>query len=464
MRVLTATVVLLTGVTLMAMPAGALPRMGANDQAQAVVSTTAQRSAATEVQTAFDKAGVAGARETMREIESHRDRYVVSEEELNALGYRYLGRQAFPEALATFEFIVRLFPASDNAYDSLAEAAVTAGDNARLEATLGAWTAKRPGDASVERRATAFRALMARVVDERGHSYAPGQPAGVQGPYLGQTPPGTTPTLFAPGIVSLAMSPEGAGCMSPDGKAFYFGAGGRNPGAVVARPSGLARFGGANAVMVSRLGPQGWTFPEPLAVTAGYAAREPHISPATGRLFWEWLRAVPPGEADPQNLGTGIWWSERTTSGWAEPRFAGQVMAPTSNRAGEFFVTDISELTKGKAFIARVQVNDGKFTALERLQSGPERLRSDKMTNLAHPVIATDGSYLIFDTGGPPARICFRQQDGSWGEPIDLSAHGLGPNATVTSVSPDGKYLFLNMGGDIYWVSTALVEALRPKR
>jgi hypothetical protein len=139
-------------------------------------------------------------------------------------------------------------------------------------------------------------------------------------------------------------------------------------------------------------------------------------------------------------------------------------MAITSSRSGEFLVTDVSELSIGNGYLARIRMTDGKFASLDRLQAGPERLRSEKIRNLAHPVIAPDGSYLIFDTGGPPARLCFRNDDGTWGEPIDLGAHGLNPKAPVSSVSPDGKYLFLSMGGDIYWVSTQLIEALRPRK
>jgi len=216
--------------------------------------------------------------------------------------------------------------------------------------------------------------------------------------------------------------------------------------------------------MVTRLGPDGWAFPEPVRVTGGYAAREPHVSPATGTLFWEWLRGVPQGEADPQNLGTGLWSSERTPAGWSEPRFVGQGMAITSSRAGEFLVTDLSEVSTGNSYLATVTLKNGKVASLDRLRAGPERLRSEKIRNLAHPVIAPDGSYLIFDTGSPPARLCFRNGDGTWGEPLELSAHGLDPKASVASVSPDGKYLFLNIGGDIYWVSTELIDALRPAK
>jgi len=44
----------------------------------------------------------------------------------------------------------------------------------------------------------------------------------VTGPYFGQTPPGTTPTMFAQGIISLTNRAEARIVFSPDGtESFY---------------------------------------------------------------------------------------------------------------------------------------------------------------------------------------------------------------------------------------------------
>lgn len=419
--------------------------------------------AAAVIEAAIDKEGLAAARARMDDIEAHVDAYAISERDINALGYRYMGRGALAEAIAVFEFNVRRFPASSNVYDSLAEASVIAGDDGRIEATLKTWQARFPGSDAVTGRVAALRELAVRAREERRQAYRLGQPTGLQGPYLGQPEPGMTPVLFAPGIVSLAFTREGFGTMSPDGKTFFFEARGRTPDLKVAPPAGLARFGAeAPAVMVTRLGPEGWTFPEPAAFTAGFAAREPHASPKDGRLYWEWFRALPGDEPDPQKIGTGIWTSRPTASGWSEPEFVGQGMAITSTRTGEVFVTDLSEITKGNGYIATARMKDGRFAAFERLQGGPEVLRSEKVRNVAHPAISPDGSYLLFDKGGPPSYVCFRRPDSDWGDPIDLSQHGLDATTAVTSVSPDGRYLFLAKAGDVYWVSSRVVESLRP--
>jgi hypothetical protein len=110
----------------------------------------------------------------------------------------------------------------------------------------------------------------------------------------------------------------------------------------------------------------------------------------------------------------------------------------------------------------------GRYTTLEYL---PDEVNSVRP---AHPYIAPDESFLIFDayTGGqrkPELYASFRKSDGTW-----TPAEKLGPsvNATGTeyaaSVSPDGKYLFfhrlLEGNGDIYWVDASLIELMRPEQ
>ncbi|HUU04349.1 MAG TPA: hypothetical protein VMZ49_00590 [Patescibacteria group bacterium] len=52
-----------------------------------------------------------------------------------------------------------------------------------------------------------------------GQKQAPNR---LTGPYLGQKPPGMTPELFAPGIISLAGFVDFKGSFSPDGNEYYF--------------------------------------------------------------------------------------------------------------------------------------------------------------------------------------------------------------------------------------------------
>jgi hypothetical protein len=58
--------------------------------------------------------------------------------------------------------------------------------------------------------------------------------------------------------------------------------------------------------------------------------------------------------------------------------------------------------------------------------------------------------------------VSFREADGTWGEPIDLAKHGFDPMAGGAYISPDGKYLFFSLNGDIWWVDIKVIESLRP--
>lgn len=402
--------------------------------------------AAALIETTITTDGLAAGRALMDKINRSPEQYAVSERDINALGYRYLARKAYAEAIAVFEFNVRRFPASSNVYDSLAEGCLIADDMPRFESTVADWAAKFPGDPEVAKSIAKSRAQAERRTAEMRNAYTAGQTTGVQGPYFGQAPPGTTPKLFAPGIVSMALSPEFALTMSPDGKEFYF-----------TRSDMPRQF-----LMVSRLGPGGWTFPELFTLAAGYTSRESHVTLDNKRIYWEWLRPVPAGETDVAKMDAGIWMSERTANGWSEPKFVGQGMFVTSTRTGDIYITDHTEFRQGNAYLAKARVADGKFVGYDRLQGGMEKLRSEKVTRIAHPGVAPDGSYILFDAGRPPVYVCFHNADGTWGDPIDLSQHGMPPAAGIASVSPDGKYIFFGMNADIYWVSSQIVEQLRP--
>ncbi|GAB5399559.1 MAG: hypothetical protein Aureis2KO_11440 [Aureisphaera sp.] len=67
-------------------------------------------------------------KEASRMVKDPAYRFFDFEGELNKTGYNLLGRGQFPDALAVFSFITQLFPDSANAWDSLAEGYLKAGD------------------------------------------------------------------------------------------------------------------------------------------------------------------------------------------------------------------------------------------------------------------------------------------------------------------------------------------------
>lgn len=261
---------------------------------------------------------------------------------------------------------------------------------------------------------------------------APGQPTGLKGPYLGQPVPGNVPKVFAPGLVSKTELKASACTFSPDGKEFYF-------------------TSGNERIMVSRLTEGGWTAPEPFAPAAGYRAFEPHVTLDNKRIFWNWNHPDHAG-------GLAIYVSERAADGWSAPVFAGEGMFTSSSRDGSIYVT---HLAREIDYVSRALMEGNRIVGYEDLKGGIEKIRA-RSSSVAHPCVAPDGSYIVFDIdGGPHLFVSFREPDGSWGEAIDLSQHGLDVKAGIASITPDGKYLFFGLGNDLYWVSTRLIEDLR---
>jgi hypothetical protein len=257
--------------------------------------------------------------------------------------------------------------------------------------------------------------------------------------YLGQEPPGMQPKVFAPGLVSLPDFNEYSGAFSPDGTEYYF-----------------SRFSedSQSRLLFTEVIDEGWSEPKPLDFTDESGAFEPFVTFDNERLYFMWMHTLPPGEPDLP----AYFFVERTLDGWSEPEYAGQGMFLSSSRDGQLYTTDMSSRNvNGRTYLVKLTTVDGRFTDYERLPI------EAPWGNSAHPCIAPDGSYLLFDVdSGNYLFLSFKNEDGTWGEPIDLTKHGFNPQAGGAYVSPDGRYLFFSLHNDIWWVDIEKIEALRP--
>lgn len=264
------------------------------------------------------------------------------------------------------------------------------------------------------------------------------------GPYLGQKPPGLTPEIFAPGIVSLPATREWSSSLSPDGKEFYFYR--------ITQVSDKFRMN----IYSSKLVDGAWTAPEEASFAKGFPASQPHVTRDNKTLYFGWHRPVPAGEQSYMG-DIGIWATERTSNGWSEPHYAGQGMFVSSDRDGRIYTTDMSARNvNGRTHLAQVELKDGRFAAFKRLALDP------RFDGPAHPCIALDGSYVLFDVeGGSQLHVSFKQKNGTWGEAIDLANHGFDKAAGGATITPDGKYLFFHLRGDLWWVDIKAIENLK---
>ena len=277
--------------------------------------------------------------------------------------------------------------------------------------------------------------------------YQPGELTGIQGPYWGQIPPGLEPKVFAPGIVSTAGNFEFSITFSPDGKEIYF--------------TRRKDPDGQNTMMTARWEKEGWTGPEEASFAQGYSSNEPHITPDGGKLYFGCFRQRP----DADHPEYGIWVTERTNGAWSEPRYHGPGMFVSSSRNGALYMTDITNIAGGG--IIRYPFQSGAYGEPEKLGGGVNTPKPG-----AHALVAPDESFIVFDSyqrpGGQGGEgdlwVCFRKADGTWGEAINLGDTVNTPGTNFCpSLSPDGKYLFFSTNRDIYWVSTEVIERLRPE-
>ena len=268
--------------------------------------------------------------------------------------------------------------------------------------------------------------------------------------YLGQKPPGMVPEVFAQGFVSTEAH-EFSCCFSPDGNEFYFAR--RHPTT------------NETVVMVSKQVNGVWTDPEPeVALLPEKFTFEAFVTPDNKRLYFQTAGVV---NGKPEMMTKYV---ERNEKGWGDikdpgvPFNPGKTMHISATTDGTIYTTDISGGMGSEALGIIKKVN-GEYEKLEKLG-----LPFNNVEKQQHPWIAPDESYIIFTVRRPgqdPVSVLFcsfRNKEGKWSEPKELK---LGINAGQPFVSFDGKYLFFTSGeqgkGDIYWVSSKIIEELKPK-
>ena len=259
--------------------------------------------------------------------------------------------------------------------------------------------------------------------------------------YLGQKPPGLIPEPFAPGIVSTEHYEYG-GAFTPEMKEFYF-----------------IKVGGEYKEM---------TLVVYQSTNTKWQVSD--VSPRVGQ---------PVISPDGKTMHLGRRYKERTEAGWSEVKYLEapfkdlRIMRLSAAANGTYYFDTYDENIPDFP-IRYSRFIDGKYEEPQELSKA-----INTGTQLNHPFIAPDESYLLWDAkrevgyGGSDIYVSFRQQDDSWGDAINLGDK-VNTEAwdAAASVTPDGKYLFFNrnVGSDnyenvdIFWVDAQIIETLRPKK
>lgn len=258
----------------------------------------------------------------------------------------------------------------------------------------------------------------------------------LKGPYLGQKTPGLTPEVFAPGVISTDGWEYGV-VFAPGMKEVYFV---REVNADTDPKQEFVVFESKNNKWQERV-----------------------ISPRTG---------TPTLSTDGQVMYFGRSYKERTDKGWSDFKRLGpdfediRIMRVTASDKGTLVIDEAVE----DSVLRYSRLVDGVREAPQPL---PKHINTGKYN--AHPFIAPDESYIIWDGQRTSADrnadlfISFRQKDGSWGEAIKMGdTINTGASEFAAFVTPDGKYLFFNRNvgkdnTDTFWVDAKVIEELRPK-
>jgi len=281
------------------------------------------------------------------------------------------------------------------------------------------------------------------------------------GPYLGQTPPGMTPEIFAPGIVSTNLE-HSAAMFTLDGKEVWFGR---------LFPNRIYYMEEINEI---------WSEPKIAPFCDNFNYLYPGLTQDGLRIFFSSDLPIEQYDKHKTRGERHIWMVERTSVGWTVPKRLGDNIN-FSNRNSFGSIVNEGNLY----FSARVKGMSTEIFCINLVDCShavPKNLTVINSPEPEHcPFVSPDEKYLIFSSfrgghGRSDLFISFRNSDGTWNKPRNM-----GP--TINSaykdeypyVTSDGKYLFFNSNrpsnlnqkpiedgpGNIYWIDARIIEELK---
>lgn len=254
----------------------------------------------------------------------------------------------------------------------------------------------------------------------------------LKGPYLGQKPPGMTPEIFAPGKVSTKDHIEMGFTCTSGGREIYFSR------------SETLDIQSYFAIWIVRQKNGVWSRPEIAPFSGVYRDFAPFVT-SDGKylLFYRMSSAK-------VQVTRGTYFVERKGDTWSEPKyfFNGYCMTSADFKTFHFTTEMDIKTSKDLAMVRRV---NGDFL-------NPEKLKGNINSNEweAHGCVSPDGKYIVFDRI-KISYVSFLQKGNQWSKGYQLPG-----KFHVPIVSGDGKYIFFESYGDIYWVDAKIIEKLKP--
>lgn len=267
------------------------------------------------------------------------------------------------------------------------------------------------------------------------------QPIPTDSLYFGQTPPGSTPKVFAPGIVSVLNRKVHTISFSPSGTEVFFAIGGW-PNRVV---------------LHSEYKNNKWTVPDTASFSMTQSVDEPSFSPNGNRVYYY---AYKPNSSANAN----IYYSEKSGSDWSIPVNLGSPVNSTNDEWHPCVVNDSSlYFINGSGQVYNSIFLNGKYQNPLIL---PAQINNNQ--GYADPYVSPDESYMILNSsrnggyGGIDLYIAYRKPDLSWTNPKNLGNKiNTSANESSADITSDGKYMTFDYNMGIYWVSASFIDSLK---
>ena len=284
----------------------------------------------------------------------------------------------------------------------------------------------------------------------------------LKGPYLGQKPPGMTPEIFAPGIISNAgFHLHSSLAFSPDGREIYFTK-------FISEPEVQG------TIYFMRQEGNRWTVPRKAFFSGVYNDDSAVFTPDGKRLYFSSNR---PYRDYIESTNMNIWFIEKTETGWSEPVFEENVNNPEASewrlafsKDGTMYLTSGSSCHGIGMYSFDIYVShfdNGSYTKPQRLNQAFNTNKSETCL-----IVEPDQGYMIFyryDSYNPDELglyLSCSDKSGKWTEGKNMGEmfnSGMESVTQAASLSPDGKYLFFlkRMEESIYWVDAKVINDLK---
>jgi Tol biopolymer transport system component len=258
--------------------------------------------------------------------------------------------------------------------------------------------------------------------------------------YFGQIPPGDSAKIFAHGIISDTATKESALAISPNGNDVFFVRG---------------EWPYTKIMHMVKSGSE-WSLPDTAVFSKDCWATEPAFSPGGQYLYYSTSK----GKSDIKYYS--LWRVKKIKHGWSQPESLFDI-------GGDSIWEFHPSITKdGLLYFCYWNVKNWTgdiFVSLCLADKCSEPMKIDATINTDYsdvdPFIDKDGSFMIFASnrpggyGGHDQYISFKNNDGTWTVLKNLGTKfNTREDNYDMDISPDGKYIFLYLNGDIYWMQS----------